>query len=263
VSNYGVRGSSVNSYGVSGYSTNSIAVAGYSDGTYGVFGSSTTNTGVEGRSTSGNGVHGESSGHGVDGFSAGDSGVYGSTTTGVGVRGISTSNGTGVYGQSNTGIGVWGYSSSSYAGKFSGDVYVTGHITAVGGCCAAGVLTTRIDDPLDPANKYLDQSAVQSPDMSTVINGNATLDGKGEATVGVPAWFVAANGDFRYQLTAVGASGPNLYIAQKLAANSFKIGGGSPGGEVSWQVTGIRQDAYAKAHRVGVEVYKPASEQGK
>ena len=33
--------------------------------------------------------------------------------------------------------------------------------------------------------------------------------------------------------------------------------------EVSWQVTGIRQDAYAKAHRIPVEQEKPAAERGK
>jgi hypothetical protein len=33
--------------------------------------------------------------------------------------------------------------------------------------------------------------------------------------------------------------------------------------EVSWQVTGIRQDAYANAHRIPVEEAKAADEQGK
>src|SRR5207302_1139752 len=42
----------------------------------------------------------------------------------------------------------------------------------------------------------------------------------------------------------------------------FKIAGGKPAMEVSWQVTGIRQDAYANAHRVPVEQDKPAEEQG-
>jgi hypothetical protein len=32
---------------------------------------------------------------------------------------------------------------------------------------------------------------------------------------------------------------------------------------VSWQVTGVRQDAYAKAHRIQVEEEKPPREQGR
>ena len=33
--------------------------------------------------------------------------------------------------------------------------------------------------------------------------------------------------------------------------------------EVSWQVTGVRQDAFATAHRKPVEEEKPADEKGK
>ena len=43
----------------------------------------------------------------------------------------------------------------------------------------------------------------------------------------------------------------------------FRIAGGSPGLEVSWQVTGIRQDAWAKAYPLHVEEEKPAAERGK
>src|SRR5690606_8888158 len=68
--------------------------------------------------------------------------------------------------------------------------------------------------------------------------------------------------DFRYQLTAIGAPGPNLYIAEKISGNHFKIAGGTPGMEVSWQVTGIRQDAWAEEHRIVVEEDKPAKERG-
>ena len=53
--------------------------------------------------------------------------------------------------------------------------------------------------------------------------------------------------------SAVGAPGPNLYIASEISGNKFAIAGGKPGAKVSWQVTGIRHDAYAEAHRVQVE----------
>jgi hypothetical protein len=49
---------------------------------------------------------------------------------------------------------------------------------------------------------------------------------------------------------------------EELAHNQFKIGGGSAGMKVSWQVTGIRQDAWAKAHRIPVEELKSNTERG-
>ena len=141
------------------------------------------------------------------------------------------------------------------AGFFGGDVQVTGTLSKGGG-------SFKIDHPLDPANRYLAHSFVESPDMMNVYNGNAVLDASGEAVVALPDYFEALNRDFRYQLTAIGAPGPNLYIAEKISGNRFRIAGGAPGMEVSWQVTGIRQDAWANEHRIIVEQAKPAEEQG-
>jgi len=39
----------------------------------------------------------------------------------------------------------------------------------------------KIDHPLDPANKFLYHSFVESPDMKNVYDGVVTLDAKGEA----------------------------------------------------------------------------------
>jgi len=87
-----------------------------------------------------------------------------------------------------------------------------------------------------------------------VYNGNVPLDAKGEAWVSLPDYFEALNQDFRYQLTPIGNPGRHiLYIAKEIANNRFKIAGGRPGARVSWQVTGIRHDAYANAHRIQVE----------
>jgi len=138
---------------------------------------------------------------------------------------------------------------------FIGNVTVAGNLSKSGG-------SFQIDHPLDPANKYLYHSFVESPDMMNIYNGDVMLDEKGEATVPLPDWFQSLNQDFRYQLTAVGAPGPNLYIAQKVNGNRFKIAGGQPGSEVSWQVTGIRHDAWANAHRIPVEIAKPSAERG-
>jgi hypothetical protein len=51
-------------------------------------------------------------------------------------------------------------------------------------------------------------------------------------------------------LTASSAPGPNLFIAAEIKHHQFKAAGGSRGLKVSWQVTGIRQDAWAKTNRV-------------
>jgi hypothetical protein len=77
----------------------------------------------------------------------------------------------------------------------------------------------------------------------------------------MPEWFGVLNRDFRYQLTCIGGFAP-VYIAEELANNQFKIGGGRAGLKVSWQVTGIRQDAWANAHRIPVEEEKDAHERG-
>jgi hypothetical protein len=98
--------------------------------------------------------------------------------------------------------------------------------------------------------------------MMNVYNGNVTLDAAGEATVQLPDWFEALNKDFRYQLTAIGKPSPNLYIAQEVQGNTFRIAGGTPGGKVSWMLTGIRHDPYADKHRIQVEEEKPANERG-
>ena len=42
----------------------------------------------------------------------------------------------------------------------------------------------------------------------------------------------------------------------------FKIAGGISAMKVSWQVTGIRKDPWANAHRVQVEENKPDNERG-
>jgi hypothetical protein len=164
-----------------------------------------------------------------------------------------------VSGGTGTNYGVYGYASGSgtnYAGYFSGNVNVTGNLSKGGG-------SFKIDHPLDPENKYLYHSFVESPDMMNVYNGNVELDRAGEAWITMPEWFDTLNRDFRYQLTAIGAPGPNLYVAEEMQDNQFKIAGGSAGMKVSWQVTGIRQDRWAEANRIPVEEWKSADERGR
>ena len=157
----------------------------------------------------------------------------------------------------NNAYGIYAHAdfSDGWAGWFAGDTHVNGTLSKSGGAF-------KIDHPLDPENKYLYHSFVESPDMMNVYNGNVLLDGDGVAWVELPEWFEALNREFRYQLTAIGAPGPNLYVAQKVTGNRFQIAGGTPHSEVSWQVTGIRQDPYAEAHRIPLEVMKAPAERG-
>jgi len=97
--------------------------------------------------------------------------------------------------------------------------------------------------------------------MKNIYDGVAVFDAAGEAIVTLPDWFEALNEDFRYQLTPMGAAFVP-YVAEEIAGNQFKIGGGIPGRKVSWQVTGIRHDAYANAHRIQIEELKPAAAVG-
>ena len=152
------------------------------------------------------------------------------------------------------GDGIDASAGSGNAGTFTGNVSISGNLSKGGG-------SFKIDHPLDPANKYLYHSFVESPDMKNIYDGVATLDANGEAVIQMPEWFGVLNRDFRYQLTCIGAFAP-VFVAQELANNEFKIGGGRAGMRVSWQVTGIRQDAWANAHRIPVEEMKNSRERG-
>ena len=142
------------------------------------------------------------------------------------------------------------------AGYFQGDVQITGTLSKGGGAF-------RIDHPLDPANRVLSHSFVESPDMMNIYNGTVQLDVDGRAEIVLPEYFEALNRDFRYQLTAVGGPAPWLYVAREVEDNRFSIAGGPAHGRVSWQVTGIRRDAWAEAHRILVEEDKAPEDRGR
>ena len=54
-----------------------------------------------------------------------------------------------------------------------------------------------------------------------------------------------------------------MYVAGEVNESHFRIAGGTPGLKVSWQVTGIRKDAFAVAHPMVVEPEKSADERGR
>ena len=99
----------------------------------------------------------------------------------------------------------------------------------IGNLTVLGNKNFRIDHPLDPKNKYLQHAAIESSEVLNQYSGNVVLDDTGEGRVEFPTWFAAINEDFRYQLTAIGAPGPSLYVSEEMKDNSFNIAGGRSG----------------------------------
>jgi hypothetical protein len=258
-SNCGVQGFSSSSTGVIGFSTNGDGVNGY---TYGA-----TAAGVVAQNlhqatkaylAKDNGAYGESSkGYGVYGKSTSFTGVKGESTDGFGVHGVST-NADGVFGEASasnkSGLFAVNDNTAGYAAFMRGNVGITGNLSK-------GAGSFKIDHPLDPENKYLYHSFVESPDMMDIYNGNVITDDNGRAVVELPTWFEALNRDFRYQLTVIGRFAQAI-VEQEIEGNRFTIRTNLGAVKVSWMVTGIRKDAYANLHRIPVEEDKPDAERG-
>jgi len=133
---------------------------------------------------------------------------------------------------------------------------------SVTGTLSKGAGSFKIDHPLDPENKILYHSFVESPDMKNIYDGNVVTNSEGVSIVQMPEYFDALNKDFRYQLTVIGDFAQAI-IAEEVNDGRFVIRTDKPNVKVSWQVTGVRKDAFAEANRIQVEVDKPAEQQGK
>jgi hypothetical protein len=105
-------------------------------------------------------------------------------------------------------------------------------------------------------------SFVESSEMKNIYDGVVTLNRAGEATIRVPRWVEVLNKDFRYQLTPMGRPAPNLHISNPLKKGYFKVKGGTKGLRVNWQLTGVRNDVWAKSHKIEVEQPKTSVERG-
>lgn len=219
---------------------------------FGVYGGGTS-AGVRGEcaTSSGSGVYGVSNaaGNGGGGVPAG---VRGDATA-AGVAGGAFFN--------NVGTALYAQSTSGTAGFFSGNVTVTGNLSV------SGTKNFVIDHPLDPANKLLYHISIESDEMLNIYSGTVTTDSTGMATITMPAWCDALNTDFRYQLTIVDDSGSDEFVqakvARKMKDNAFAIRTSKPNTEVSWQVSGVRHDAWAKANPRTIEVEKTGADKGK
>jgi hypothetical protein len=258
---FGVQGSTA--------STGGVGVLGVASATSGAA------AGVVGTSASPNGNGMQASATATEGTA---NGIYASTATsgGAGVVGANTATSGGAIGvvgytaspggaggvfdnvAGGTSLILIGNGGSNYTQVFnvdaSGNAFFKGNVSKSGG-------SFKIDHPLDPANKYLSHSFVESPDMVNLYNGNITTDQRGIAVVVLPDYFEALNRDFRYQLTVLGQFAQAI-VAQEIDKGRFTIKTDKPSVKVSWQVTGVRQDAFANAHRIQVEEEKPALERG-
>lgn len=240
-------------------------------GTTGVMGvtSGTGGIGVMGYSSNTNGNGGAvlgysmGNGRGVLGTSAKSDGVFGTTDAAAssGVAGVSPGYVTGGTAIRATASGTNGVGLRATGGSGGAAAIFTGNVQVVG-TLSKSAGSFKIDDPTDPRRKFLSHSFVESPDMKNIYDGIVTTDAEGLATVTMPSWFSALNAHFRYQLTVIGRSFARAIVWRELADRAFTIRSDQPGVKVSWQVTGIRQDAYAKAHRIPVVQEKTGADRG-
>ena len=163
-----------------------------------------------------------------------NAGVSGSSTSQVGVHGSSLYY-RGVYGQSEFDVGVYGLSDTDYAGYFFGPLHVTGALSKGSG-------TFLIDHPLDPENKLLSHSFVESPENLLIYRGKVRLDASGQAAVELPDYFPALTEESgaTVHLTSVGRPFPAGYDWN--AGGTGFTAYGEPGREVSWMVMADRDD---------------------
>lgn len=203
------------------------------------------------------------------------------STGGVGVEGVGFN---GVSGQTNyrEGYGVFGQNFDQL-GPVTADaagVAGVGYIGVVGQSSAPGsggaglgsydnliVLGTknfRIDHPTDPENKYLNHFSIESNEVLNIYRGTVACGADGTAEIVLPDYVNAVNIDFSYQLTPIGAYA-GLFIKNKMENGRFVIAGALPGMEVSWQVTGRRNDAYMQKYpgAATVEMEKADADKGR
>lgn len=193
-----------------------------------------------------------------NGSSAGVYGYNNGGSGGFGVAAVSTA-GPGLYAQGASGYSaVWSYGRLDVTGNANvyENLYVSGNLDV------SGDKDFVIDHPLDPANKELVHHCVESCDRKNIYDGMGAADGAGEISIQLPAYFEVLNTDVCYQLTPVGGAAVGLYIKQEVSGGRFIIAGAKPGQKICWQITGTRNDAFAKANRFVVERDKTADLKG-
>ena len=128
---------------------------------------------------------------------------------------------------------------------------------AVGDRIQKGSGTFAIDHPLDPENKLLFHSFVESPDVKNIYDGIGSFNASGEAVISLPNYFEALHdGQVRYQVKGLSAPAPNIFVKEEITENSFVVAGGIPEETFSWQVSAVRDDPFIQANPIVPEVDK-------
>src|SRR6266567_2882659 len=232
--NSGVDGQSISGAGVDGRSKTGIGVDGNSESNTGGFGQSTSGIGVHGNSESNTGVFGQSpSKIGVHGLSESNTGAFGQSTSGFAVHGFSESN-TGVFGQSTSGIAVHGHSESGLAGRFDGDVQVTGNLSAT------GTKPFVQAHPTDP-DKEIVYIALEGGEAGTYMRGSGQLE-SGKAVLSLPEHFglVTASEGLTVQLTPRG-QWLQLYVVELDTAQLVVREAQGKSGTFDYLIQGVRR----------------------
>ena len=259
------------------------------------------------------GVYGESAHFGVVGNSNGAPELAGCGALGVANQSGSnfdpTTGGTGVLGsayigvrgETQTGVAVMGRRfGSGLAGKFEGDVEVTGNISCSGKVQGGSLeVTGNINchgkvqgGSLEVTNVKATHVNAGSIDANTIVAHNksfridhptdpmrkylihATIESSEMMNLYSGVVVLDGKGEAEVALPewfealnrnfryqlTCVGSFAPVYIARKIANNAFKIAGGHPGLEVCWQVAGTRHDRWAREHPFAVEVEKQPSE---
>lgn len=152
-----------------------------------------------------------------------------------------------------------GNGTANWAGWFAGTIYAVS--------ATSGIKAFLIDHPLDPENKFLEHSSVESDERMNLYRGVVTTDARGYATLHVPNWFTALNEDIQYQLTVIDEMDSDGFamakVVQEIREDAFKIRTSVGNAKVNWMVTGRRHDPTSNYYPLQVEREKLAGERGK
>jgi hypothetical protein len=259
-SNYGVMGQHTsNNVGYIGGSNRAVEGV-HSGGSFGYLGSS--GSGVWGQYTNGNfGILG-SNDYGVFGQSGTSAAVHGVHNGGNygyignvnhGVYGANANGNNGILGASDA--AVKGNASSGDAGYFSGNVHVSGSVNKA-------ACSFLIDHPLDPENKWLRHTCMESPEPLVVYRGRARLDGGGQSVVEMPKYFVALTKEDQASIHLTPVGRPFMTGAEWNPGFRSLTVYGEAGREVFWEVLAERDDPVIHQLAQPVEEDKVPEERG-
>lgn len=188
----------------------------------------------------------------ADGVLASAQSTSGSPSYGVNASAIGSGVNYAVFGFAASGTDNW-------SGYFSGALYASS--------ANAAVKAFMIDHPLDPENKVLYHSSVESSERMNLYRGTVTTDARGYASIAVPSWFDALNEDVMYQLTVIDTADSAGFtlakVVQELKLGKFKIRTSVGNAKVSWLLTGRRHDPVSEHYPFEIERAKTAGERGK